>query len=90
MTQREQSVIERYNRSEKTELYHAYGKMSTEKRKAWDKCVALRASHNGNNLKIIGANRYQFSAGCIYTNDEGKKCLLYITKAGTETIQMEE
>ena len=89
MTQRQQSVVDRYNRSSMTELYEAYGKFSGKKREAWDKCKALRYKHKGKDLKIISANRYQFSAGCTYTNDEGKKCLLYITKAGTETIPME-
>ena len=90
MNQRQASIVERYNRSDKDELYQVYGSASSKKWEAWRRCLALKSSHNATDLRIIGANRYQFSVGCKFTDDEGNKCLLYITKAGIETIVLEE
>lgn len=90
MNKRQADIVRRYNRSDMTELYQAYGSASKEKWEAWRRCIAHKLSHNGDDLRIIGANRYQFSAGCKYTDEQGNKCLLYITKSGIETIKMED
>ena len=89
MTKRQESIIERYRKSNYDELYKCYGRVSTEKIKAWERCKALCASHDGSGLRVIGHGSWQFSAGFKCEKD-GKKVLCYITKVGIEYIPMND
>lgn len=88
MNKRQTEIVNSYNRSNWTGLFDCYGSVSKAKNDAWNRCVALMNSHDGSNLRVIGRNGYQFSAGFKCKKD-GKQVLCYITKAGIEYIPME-
>lgn len=89
MTKRNQSIVDRYNRSDEYELYQAYGSISSAKMKAWEYCKELCYKKTGTGLKIISHNSFQFTAGFTY-EENGKKYLMYISKAMDLPILLED
>lgn len=77
----------RYQRSEMYDLRDAYGSWSSKKDNAWDYCKKLCKDFDGEELKIIGANGFHFSAGFVFERS-GKKYLMYITKSGDTPIEI--
>lgn len=87
MNKRQAAIVETYERSDRTELYHAYHSMSAKKVEAWENCKRIFAEHETHisELRILGANSFQFSAGFEFINPEtGQICFCYITKSGVE------
>ena len=79
-----------YKRSDARQLWDVYGKFSNEKIKAFDYCVDLCKKYNGVDLKIISYNTFAFSCGFTYTNDDGRKMFVYITKTQDQQTQIDE
>lgn len=90
MTQRQESIVNSYNRSSDTELYHCYSSFSEKKLHAWEYCKNLCYKYNGIGLKIISHNGYVFSAGFKFEDEQGRQCLMYITKTRDEIIVLEK
>lgn len=42
--------------------------------------------YDGKRLKVIGVSRVFFSAGFLFTDEEGNECLMYITHGGNRKI----
>ena len=87
MNKRQAAVVDSYERSDKTELYHAYHSVSARKMQAWEDCKKIYAEHETriSELRILGANSFQFSAGFEFTDPEnGQIRFCYITKSGVE------
>ena len=82
MTKRQRDIVDSFERSNMTELYHAYHSASAKKMKAWENCKRIYAEHA---TRIIGANSFQFSAGFEFTAPTtGEVRFCYITKNGVE------
>lgn len=87
MNKRQAAIVDSYERSDKTELYHAYHSVSAEKLKGWEKCKRIYAEHETriSELRILGANSFKFSAGFEFTAPEtGEVRFCYITKDSVE------
>ena len=87
MTKRQRDIVDSFERSNMTELYHAYHSVSARKMQAWEDCKRIYAEHETriSTLRIIGANSFQFSAGFEFTAPEtGEVRFCYITKSGVE------
>ena len=50
------------------------------------KSEELCKKHDGKELKILGANTNFFSAGFLFTDEEGNECLMYITHTNDRKI----
>lgn len=86
MTKRERTAYEDWKRSEMYELYHAYGSASTAKWNAWEYCKRLCRDMNGEGLKVISKNTFQFTVGFEYPSEEtGEIMFAYIT-ANSDTF----
>lgn len=79
MKTREYKAYRMYKASNNYSLYDVYGRFSKAKSEAWKYCKELCEYKNGNNLKIITANNFQFTAGFEY-EETGKLMFMYITK----------
>jgi len=87
MNKRQAAIVDSFERSNMTELYHAYHSASARKMQAWEDCKKIYAEHETriSTLRIIGANSFQFSAGFEFTAPEtGEVRFCYITKNGVE------
>lgn len=87
MNKRQAAIVASFERSNMTELYHAYHSVSARKIQAWKDCKRIYAEHRTRitELRIIGANSFQFSAGFEFTAPEtGEVRFCYITKNGVE------
>ena len=90
MTKRQENIISRYYASKATTLRDVYKSWSSRKEEAYMDCVRMKVDLDGDNLRIIGANTDKFSVGFTFTNDDGEKCLMYITPSRNEVIRLEE
>ena len=88
MTKRNAGIVASYNRSNYTELSQCYGRYSTKKQNAWEYCKALCKKYNGNGLKILSYNGYQFTAGFEF-EENGKQYLMYISKSEDRQIELD-
>lgn len=76
-----QGVYDRYLHGTTYEnIYKAYNKPSRKKVEAWQYCKDLCNEFNGNNLKIISASPWIFTAGFTAKLDDGCDIFVYITK----------
>lgn len=94
MNKRNTAIVNRYKASTVTSLRQAYGRFSEKKEKAWTDCMKTRleyedAGYKVGTLKIIGASCYQFSAAFTVKKEDGIY-LVYITKSGTEEINLQK
>lgn len=79
-SQRGKAIIRSYENSDIYTLREAYAySYSRAKERAYDDCVAMMNELNGYGLRITGACGTNFSVGFVFVNDDGKKCLAYIT-----------
>ena len=72
------SAYRRYGLSDIDDIYKAYGRPSSSKVHAWDRCKKMCEKYDGYGLRIIGKNCNYFSVGFIGTVD-GKKAFVFIT-----------
>ena len=85
---RAREAYEIYKQSEIRTLREAYGSYSKDKDNAMTDCRVLCRELGGSDLKIITYNRYVFTAGFEFTNEEGKKMFMYITPSYNTTIEV--
>ena len=90
MTQRQSQMVNSYRRATATDLHGIYTTYSSKKAKAFEYCKELMKEHNGSDLRVIGGSSYSFSAGFKFTDDEGNKCIMYITKGHNTVIRLED
>ena len=93
ITTNKKQVKEKYNdykKSNNCTLYDVYNTFSHAKAKAFQYCVDLCNQYNGELLKIVSYNQNMFTCGFTYTNDNGEKMFVYITKANDYQTKIEE
>ena len=93
ITTNKKQIKEKYNDYKKSNgftLYDIYRTHSHEKAKAFAYCVALCKQYNGECLKIVSYNQNMFTMGFTYTNDNGEKMFVYITKANDYQTKIED
>lgn len=74
----------RYNQyimSDNYNLWDVYSSFSRAKAEAFKYCQNLCKEYNGQNLKILTASRFVFTAGFTYTDNDNKKHFVLITKS---------
>lgn len=86
MNKRDMEILRNYEKSSTHNLYEAYGRFSNRKAEAWRYCEALCKANDGKGLKVLGANTNFFSAGSLFTDEDGNECLMYITHANDRKI----
>lgn len=86
MNKKDTEILRSYERSSTHNLYEAYGRFSNKKAEAWGYCEELCKKHDGKGLKVFGANTNFFSAGFLFTDEEGNECLMYITHTNDRKI----
>lgn len=86
MNKRDVEILRSYEKSSIRNLHEAYGRFSNRKAEAWRYCEALCKANDGKELKVLGANTSYFSAGFLFTDEEGNECLMYITHANDRKI----
>ena len=79
-----------YKKSNNYTLYDIYNTHSHAKAKAFAYCVDLCNQYNGECLKIVSYNQFAFTCGFTYTNGNGEKMFVYITKANDYQTKIEE
>ena len=90
-TKRAQSIINAYNNANATTLDDVYPThYSSAKASAYKECVAMMNDNHGNDLKIIGACTTNFSVSFTFVNDNGKKCLAYLTHCNNFVIELND
>lgn len=89
MNKRDAEILRNYEKSSTHNLYEAYGRFSNRKAEVWKYCEQLCGKHGGKGLKILGANTSFFSAGFLFTDEDGNECLMYITHANDRKIVLE-
>ena len=77
-----ENAYDRYLASDMDTLYKAYGRISAKKQQAWEDCLVLCREYGGTDLKVITYNTYVFTAGFVYTDEEGDRMFMYITPSG--------
>ena len=90
MTKRESQMVQSYRRATATDLYGIYTTFSSKKAEAFNYCKSLMKEHNGSNLRVIGGGSWQFSAGFEFKDEDGKDCIMYITKGHNTVIRLED
>ena len=88
MNQRQQAIVNSYNKATASELREVYSSWSNDKEKAYKNCKKLCSEMNGERFRIISANGWKFTAGFLYKDTDGKTNLMYISKTGTEAIEL--
>lgn len=86
MNKKDTEILRSYERSSTHHLYEAYGRFSDKKAEAWEYCEELCKKHDGKGLKILGVNTNFFSAGFLFTDNDGNECLMYITHTNDKKI----
>lgn len=61
------------------DLYAAYANPSQAKRRAWEYCKQLCYDLGGEGLKVLSKNTFMFTAGFMYTDDDGREMFMYIS-----------
>ena len=84
-----QAIINAYNRSTDTELYHVYGTFSRAKAEAFDDCKVLEREYDGYDGRITGASNYFFSYTFRYMKDD-KEWMMYVTHANNITFCLDD
>ena len=79
MTKRERTAYTNYTRSTARTLRDVYSTYSRAKESAFDYCRALCYEHGGHDLRIISANTFTFTAGFVFTAEDGRDAFMYIT-----------
>jgi len=78
----QKAIIEQYKKSNFIHLWDCYDRYSHAKERAFDYCRQLMFKYEGFDLRIIGFNCMQFSAGFQFVDKEtGALKFMYITKA---------
>lgn len=85
MNKKDKEILESYRRSDKINLYQAYGRFSDAKAEAWEYCERLCKERSGWGLKVISYNRFFFTAGFLFEDDGAK--LMYITHTDDRVIE---
>ena len=70
-------------------VFECYGRMSKDKREAWNHCVSECVKRNGDGLKVIRFNGYCFTAGFTYKR-KGREYFYYITKGYERMVEIKE
>lgn len=70
-------------------LHDAYNKYSNKKELAYNDCINLMNSLNGENFTIISYNAWMFTCGFIYKNND-KLYFVYISPTKTEQLLIKE
>lgn len=78
-TKRGQSLIDRANSWEGTELWDVYSSCSQAKRDAYARCRRLQYEYKGSAFRIISANGWAFSVA-FEGEYEGEEATFIITK----------
>ena len=80
MERQAKKYYKEWERSEDYALDSAYGSYSVNKEQAWSHCQEKQAELNGYRLKVITHNRFIFTAGFeYYDEEEGTVKFYYIT-----------
>lgn len=61
------------------DIHAAYGRPSSAKCRAWERCKSLCRQYDGYGLQIIGANCHTFSAGFKFIDENGVVNFMWIT-----------
>lgn len=73
-------AYEGYKRSTARHLHNLYGRFSSKKARAFERCAEICAEYGGENLKLFNANTDFFSAG-FTANIDGAPVFVWITKS---------
>lgn len=93
ITTNKKQVKEKYNdykKSNNYNLYDIYKTHSHAKARAFAYCRQLCNAYNGECLKIVSHNQNIFTCGFVYTNDNGEKYFVYITKTNDYQTKIED
>ena len=82
-----QGAYERYLDSSSISLYDVYKQPSINKMYAFEYCKTLMNDFDGTDLRVIGANTMQFSAGFVFEK-ENDKYFMYITKSADVAMKI--
>ncbi len=88
MTEKEQRMINYYNRSNAKNLNDVYGSFSKAKAEAFNMCLAHMHKNNGFDGRICSHNGWKFTFGYKYVNDLGYTTLCFITPHHTYYITL--
>ena len=86
MNKRILNIINRYEKSEITELEQIYKNPSKDKQLYFNAVKASFIRFNGLRLRIISYNNYTFTMGYIYLAKNGEKYLMYYTPYKTDAF----
>ena len=75
----ERGAIDAYNNSRYGDLSTAYKSCSYAKRRAWAHWADICERLDGRGMKVVSRNSNFFSLGFIFTDDDGRDVLAYIT-----------
>lgn len=78
MTKAQKAMLDSYNRSSDTELWHVYGRCSQAKYNAMDYCKNLMYEKSGYDGRITSYNTFRFSYAFRFI-ENGIEHLMYIT-----------
>lgn len=88
MTEKQRNYyIERHKNSQIYSLFNAYKNPSELKQRAYFNAYHKMISYNGNNLKIMSFNKFQFTCGFLF-NCNGQRYLKVFTKSRTFDIKV--
>lgn len=80
-------ITECYKRSKATCLADVYGRYSRAKEEAFNYCRRLMAEYDGEDLRILSANTFIFTACFQFMNKEtGEAMLMYITPSKNKEV----
>lgn len=68
-----------YEYSDIDNIWYAYNNPSRRKENAWEYCKNKCAEFNGYGLKVVGFNKFIFSAGFRFRDDDGREIYCHIT-----------
>lgn len=80
MTKLQKGLFETYKRATAEDLWQVYGRCSSAKRAAMERCREIQREMSGWRGRICSANSYLFTYGFLYKDCEGNICLCYITR----------
>lgn len=70
-------------------LGDVYKRYSSAKDKAYRYCMKLFKDMNGDCIRIVSANTFQFTVGFEFDGDNGKRYFAYITKTHDYIMALE-
>ena len=86
MNKRILNIIDRYEKSETTELEQIYKKPSKDKQLYFNSVKESFNRFNGQRFRIISYNRYTFTLGYTYYAKNGERYLMYFTPYKTDAF----